>query len=232
MGAGDLVKWGLILGGGVWGYQKLFGASAASPAPAGGAAPAGGFSLNDLVAALRGTPAAQPAAGGAAPPTAPPAGAGPAPPPPAPVPPPAVGPALAAQLVTATAGDPALIGGKMNADQWTWFYVNKLGRSEIAGDLWHEIFFPNGRPANAADAPMYTAQEFAAALATKGLGGLGAVRAFPVPRVFAPPRPVDLPGRWREVPAARRAVAFAGGQNFVRQGSPMPVPRVANYVRR
>jgi hypothetical protein len=122
----------------------------------------------------------------------------------------------------------------MNADQWTWFYVNKLGRQEIPSALWHEIFFPAGRPADPLKFPLYTAAEFATALQTKGLGGLGATRVFPVPRLFAPPaRPADLPARWREVPAARRAVAvFAGGNNFVRQGSPMPVRRNQNYVRR
>lgn len=152
--ASDVLKYALIAGAGYLAYEFLVKPSTAAPAPASGSAP---FSLSDLIAALR---APAPAT------TTPPAGAATT--------------SLADQLTAAAAGNAYLIGGKMTADQWSYIYNHLSGKASI-DSVFDALFFPNGRPTDQATYPTYTAAEFAAALKTKGISGLGGVRTLARP---------------------------------------------------
>lgn len=124
----------------------------------------------------------------------------------APAPATAGGATLVSLLGDAAKSDPAYVagGGKMNADQWSYYYGRLAGRSAISPAAFSAAFFPNGRPAG--DAPTMAASDFVAAIATRGLSGLG--RA--VPRLLTVPA----------LNAIRRAAALRGS-NYVRRGTPM-----------
>jgi hypothetical protein len=67
-GVGDVLKYGLILGGGYLLYQKFFGgATPAAAAPAGAAPASPTYSIADLIAAVKGTAGSGTAGGGSAP---------------------------------------------------------------------------------------------------------------------------------------------------------------------
>ena len=68
---------------------------------------------------------------------------------------------------------------QLDADQWG-YYWQQIGKPAIDGAVFGQIFFPNGRPADATQNPEMTAAQFMAAIATKGLSGLATGRATPV----------------------------------------------------
>jgi hypothetical protein len=125
--------------------------------------------------------------------------------PPAPAPGVYVPPSLAVQLDTAAAANSFYLsqGHKMNAWQWAFIWKNSLGKPDIP-DL-PAIFFPSGMPADQAQFPLMSAADFVAALATKGISGLGAFGLPAIPRRL----PLNL-----TLPAAA-AIARARRQNYV-----------------
>jgi hypothetical protein len=59
----------------------------------------------------------------------------------------------------------------LDADQWN-FYWNQLGYPAVPNSVFTAAFFPNGRPANAANNPTMTAAQFVASLTANGMTGL------------------------------------------------------------
>jgi hypothetical protein len=68
---------------------------------------------------------------------------------------------------------------KLNADEWGYYY-NQLPGKSIPSATADSLFWPNGRPATTAEYPLFTAEDYLAALTTKGLSGLGCMNFTPL----------------------------------------------------
>ena len=146
--ATNFLKWGLVIGGGYLAYKSGL--------------------LNSLLASFGGASSPAPAAGAPAPTGGgggTPTGSGATAAPPYAY----TAPDLTHQLQSAAGATIT----KYNADQWRFLYERLPGRSPLAEPIFMALFFPQGRPANPDDAPTFTAAEFAAAITSKGLSGLG-----------------------------------------------------------
>lgn len=75
--------------------------------------------------------------------------------------------------------------GLLDADHWELIYQYVTGNA-LPGSLTDSIFFPNGRPANIAQNPVYSAQQFVSMLvsgggsAYAGLSGIGYANRVPM----------------------------------------------------
>ena len=94
-------------------------------------------------------------------------------------------PTTRAQLLAAIAHDNNVFyaqqGNKFNADQWKYYYdqlPGNAGKLDAAG--YEQLFFPNGRPADASAYPLFDVDAFLSAISTKGLSGLAAIMPTPV----------------------------------------------------
>jgi hypothetical protein len=61
----------------------------------------------------------------------------------------------------------------LNADQWQYYWMNTLKKPQVDQTSFDALFFPQGRPSDPAQNPTMTANQFVAALATKGISGYG-----------------------------------------------------------
>lgn len=74
----------------------------------------------------------------------------------------------------------------LDADQWSYYWQTDLKKTPIDPTVFGALFFPSGRPSDPSQNPTMTADQFIAALATKGISGyrgmagLGAGTARPV----------------------------------------------------
>jgi hypothetical protein len=98
-------------------------------------------------------------------PGAPPAGGDTPPPPP---PPYQYTPPSTVQALQNAAGAGVTV---LNADQWAYYWTNTLKKTAIPDDAFSALFFPSGRPSDPAQNPTMNANQFVAALATKGISG-------------------------------------------------------------
>jgi hypothetical protein len=192
-GIGDIVKYGLLAGGGYLAYRYFFsGAAAAAPAGAPAGAPAQGYTLADLVNALKSPPAGSPAAG-----SNPPAQAA------------APGPLTADDLVAVLTGqNPAFTSQTpQNLDQWSWAAQHVPGKPiTISGSQMQAIIDAASKQWTGKDrSSPYTALDFMAAYKAAGLSGLGVVRPIRTP-VFL----------FRQSNGLIRAVAATSGGMFSR----------------
>jgi hypothetical protein len=97
-----------------------------------------------------------------------------------------------------------------NADQWAFYWTNTLKKTAIDPTVFAALFFPSGRPADASQNPTMTADQFVAALATKGvsgyrgMGGLGAGTARPLwlPVILQPGGRARMASNYRRRAAA------------------------------
>jgi|SRR5579871_1102551 len=141
MTGGDILKFGLIAGGAWLLYEMFF----STPAPAAASTSSTGSTGSSSTSGTSSTSSSSAAV--------------------------TVNPTTVAALQAAAATQPTMSGGMGTADQFSYLWTNNLGKPAISGTTFDAIFFPNGRPANTAQYPLYTAQQFVQALATAGLSG-------------------------------------------------------------
>jgi hypothetical protein len=146
-GLGDILKWGLVLGGGYLAYRALSPAFFSAAAPAAASSAGGGQSLTlaDLVAALKG--AVGPSSGGGAA---------------------AAGGVTAADLVKAIA---VAQDATQNLDQWSYAAQHVSQKPlTISSDQMDKIIAAAGGDRT----QLITADQFLSAFHSAGLSGLGA----------------------------------------------------------
>lgn len=145
-------------------------------------------------------PAPAPAAGGSS--------GGAPPPPPAPPAYQFTPPTITTLLQNAIAKDTtyAAQGQKFNADQWIYYYNLVRPNNQIPASVSDALFWPNGRPSDPTQEPLFDLPTFVTAVAAKGFSGLGCACT------------TGLSGRgfgWNYVPAS---VPMVRSINYVRRG--------------
>jgi hypothetical protein len=82
--------------------------------------------------------------------------------------PPAGAPPATVQLLQNAAGAGVT---NLTADQWSFYWQTNLGKTPIDPQTFGALFFPNGRPTDLTQIPTMNANQFVAAIATKGISG-------------------------------------------------------------
>lgn len=81
-----------------------------------------------------------------------------------------------AWLQNAANGNQFLVNNQMNADQWNYF-LNSISAFPLQS--FDQIFFPNGRPSDPSQYPVYTAGAFVQKVIASGLSGIGDIIRVP-----------------------------------------------------